>query len=244
VYSDYIVYVDESGDHGLTTCDPHYPVFVLAFCLFDKTAYVEKVVPALQYLKFKHFGHDMSVLHEHEIRKASGDFSFLIDATKRQTFMDDLSRLVRDAPFTVIAVVVDKRSLQSQYVRPINPYHIGLAFGLERVEKVLRRHGQTGRTTHVIFESRGKKEDDELELEFRRVRDGANYLGTRLSFEIAFADKRSNSCGLQLADLIARPIGRKVLEPTQANRAYDIIEQKLERGPSGQIDGWGLKRFP
>jgi hypothetical protein len=29
--SDYIVYVDESGDHGLVSVDPEYPVFVLAF---------------------------------------------------------------------------------------------------------------------------------------------------------------------------------------------------------------------
>ena len=29
-YSDYIVYVDESGDHGLKTIDENYPVFVLA----------------------------------------------------------------------------------------------------------------------------------------------------------------------------------------------------------------------
>jgi hypothetical protein len=32
-FSEYIVYVDESGDHGLETIDPNYPVFVLAFCI-------------------------------------------------------------------------------------------------------------------------------------------------------------------------------------------------------------------
>jgi hypothetical protein len=30
-FSDYIVYVDESGDHGLQSMDATYPVFVLAF---------------------------------------------------------------------------------------------------------------------------------------------------------------------------------------------------------------------
>ena len=34
-YSDYIVYVDESGDHGLKTIDENYPVFVLAFLYFS-----------------------------------------------------------------------------------------------------------------------------------------------------------------------------------------------------------------
>ena len=30
VFSDYVVYVDESGDHSLTSIDADYPVFVLA----------------------------------------------------------------------------------------------------------------------------------------------------------------------------------------------------------------------
>jgi hypothetical protein len=42
-----------------------------------------------------------------------------------------------------------------------------------------------------------------------------------------FVKKESNSLGLQLADLIARPIGIKTLQPEQSNRAFDIIAQKL-----------------
>ena len=43
-FDDYIVYVDESGDHSLTSIDPQYPIFVLAFCLFDKEKYAEKIM--------------------------------------------------------------------------------------------------------------------------------------------------------------------------------------------------------
>ena len=35
-FSDYVVYVDESGDHSLERIDPDYPVFVLALCVFHK----------------------------------------------------------------------------------------------------------------------------------------------------------------------------------------------------------------
>jgi len=35
-FSDYIVYVDESGDHNLERINPEYPLFVLAFCIFEK----------------------------------------------------------------------------------------------------------------------------------------------------------------------------------------------------------------
>lgn len=50
-----------------------------------------------------------------------------------------------------------------------------------------------------------------------------------MSYRFLIADKKSNSCGLQLADLTARPIGLKYLRPEQKNRAYDIIESKIFR---------------
>jgi hypothetical protein len=43
---------------------------------------------------------------------------------------------------------------------------------------------------------------------------------------------------------MARPIGRHVLSPAQPNRAYDIIEKKLRRSPTGEVLGQGLKMFP
>lgn len=80
-------------------------------------------------------------------------------------------------------------------------------------------------------------------LEIRRVCDN-NATGQVLPFEPLLVPKLSNSSGLQLADLVARPIGRKILEPAQANRAYDILERKFRRSPGGQVEGWGLKVFP
>lgn len=40
-------------------------------------------------------------------------------------------------------------------------------------------------------------------------------------------DKRTNSEGLQFADIIARPIGLSVLKPEQPNRAFTILRDKL-----------------
>ena len=95
-----------------------------------------------------------------------------------------------------------------------------------------------------MVEQRGRREDNEIELAFRRIRDGSNYRGAMASFELVFADKKINSAGLQLADLTARPIGRHVIDPTQSNRAWDIIERKVHRNSEGRIDGWGLKILP
>lgn len=78
-FSDYIVYVDESGDHSLTSIDPEFPVFVFAFCIFENSAYARTVLPSLQSFKFKYFGHDLVNLHSHEIRKARKELAILRD---------------------------------------------------------------------------------------------------------------------------------------------------------------------
>lgn len=242
-FSDYIVYVDESGDHSLESIDEKYPVFVLAFCIFNKKSYIEQVSPAIKKFKFNQFGHDMILLHEFDIRKAKNEFIILIDKDIRHSFMNSLNKLVIESPFTVVSVVIRKEMLKNHYAEPSNPYHLALVYGLERIYSFLKEKQQTQKRTHIIFECRGKKEDNDLELEFRRVCDGANKCGV-LPFDIIMADKKSNSCGLQLADLIARPIGRYVLAPEQENRAYSIIEKKIYCDKSGKKDGWGLKCFP
>lgn len=69
-------------------------------------------------------------------------------------------------------------------------------------------------------------------------------LRSALPFEIVFADKKSNSEGLQMADLVARPVGIKILRHDPRNRAYEIVERKFYRNGRGQYKGWGLKYFP
>lgn len=243
-YSDYIIYVDESGDHSLTSIDNDYPVFVLCFCIFKKDVYTTSIVPAVQAFKFRHFGHDSVILHEHEIRKQKPPFAFLQIRSKQEIFMNELSGLIEGAEFTIIAAAIDKIALKRQYANPARPYETALKFCMERAYKFLGEMGQGGKTTYIIVEQRGKREDEEIELEFRRICDGANMVGKMPEFEIVLASKKTNSAGLQLADLTARPIGRYVMAPTQANRAWTIIERKMRRDGSGNINGWGLKRFP
>ena len=157
--------------------------------------------------------------------------------------MDDLNTLVEQSNFVLIASAIQKEKLNSKYSDPDNPYHIAMALGLERIFLHLESLGCNTGTTHLLFESRGLKEDKDLELEFRRVCDN-NKTKRILPFEIILVDKRSNSAGLQIADLIARPIGRQVLKPAQQNRAYEIIEKKFRRSSKGSLNGWGLKLFP
>ena len=250
-YSDYIVYVDESGDHGLDNIKRDYPIFVLAFCIFKKSDYTSQVVPALQSFKFRFWGHDAVILHEHDIRKSmNGDYSILNDAAVRTVFLLRLNELIDAVPFQVIATVIRKDALLSRYTAPSNPYELSLLFCMERLKTFLTAQGVAPHaTTHLVFESRGKQEDNALELEFRRICDNASRAVApianfkQMNFEIRFVDKRANSSGLQIADLVARPIGINVLRPEQTNRAFEIIQQKFYTKDSAYV-GHGLKIFP
>jgi hypothetical protein len=64
------------------------------------------------------------------------------------------------------------------------------------------------------------------------------------NLDIRFMEKKHNAPGLQIADLVAHPIGRHVIDPEQPNRAFEILKPKLRTGPDGRIRGFGLKIFP
>ena len=241
-FGNYIVYVDESGDHAMgESIDKSFPIFVLAFCVFKKDEYANIAIPAMKKLKFKYFGHDIVNLHEREIRKAKNKFSFLVNAELRENFFHDLNNMIKNSPFAVISTVIKKGQMACQTK---NPYNMAMQFCLERLYKYLRDKGELGKTTHIIFERRGENEDRKLELEFRRIIAKGNLDGAIYPFEIEFATKQTNSAGLQLADMVARPIGISVLHPHQMNRAYEIIEQKIHRDKFGSTNGYGLKVFP
>lgn len=248
-HSNYVVYVDESGDHGLQSIDAQYPVFVLAFCVFHKRHYSERVIPAMHAFKFKHFGHDHVILHENEIRKETGAFNIFRSKQQKQEFMRELAEIVEASNFVLISCVIDKPTLAKKGGVPPNPYHLALGFCLETLYEFLVEKSQHELKTHVVVERRGDKEDKDLELEFRRICDGNNKKGQALPFDVVFAPKTANSTGLQFADLIARPVGLSVCRPEQPNRAFEGMKPKFfcagGRANVGEgYEGWGLKIYP
>lgn len=229
-FSDYVIYADESGDHSLTKIDSQYPVFVLCLCLFKKRDYIRRIVPALQEFKFKWFGHDAVILHEREIRKRENSFITLNNEIVYNDFMTELSDIVERSPFKIFAAAIDKHRLKHEYLFHDNPYHTALTLCIENTYQYLKRVGQHDKITTFIFERRGQKEDDDLELVFRRISDGYNKVRVKLpNFEIRFVDKKANCTGMQLADLTARPIGLRIIRPDQHNAAFEIIRKKLVR---------------
>lgn len=127
--SDYIIYVDESGDHGLDSHDSDYPVFVLSFCVFKISDYITNAVPLIQKFKFDHFGHDQVILYEHHIRKQKDNYAFLrTDPEVRAAFLQGISTVVAETKVDIFAVLIDRAKLKSKYAVPDNPYNLGMRF--------------------------------------------------------------------------------------------------------------------
>lgn len=221
----YVIYADESGDHGLQCVDPDYPVFVLAFCIFQVSHYIQTVVPSVQRFKFQHFNHDMVILHERDIRKSLGPFKVLFNTELREQFMRNLNKLVSSAKFEIVSCVVDKSEMSRLNPLEKELYSVAMKKALGIVRDYIKPE-LGDQKIPVIFESRGKTEDRYLISNF-----GAGAFSDDVNiadlFELIVANKKVNSSGLQIADMVARPLGQQWLKPDQGNKAVEIIQDKL-----------------
>jgi hypothetical protein len=92
----------------------------------------------------------------------------------------------------LISCTIEQKGLQRQGDTDSNLCRLALGYCMETLHEFLHEKGQHQKSSHIVAECLGDKEDKEdkeLELEFRRVCAGNNRLGTALSFEVLFADK-------------------------------------------------------
>lgn len=244
---DFVLYMDESGDHNLRSVDAHFPVFCLAGCVFERRYYHRVVRPRVDEFKMRFWGTTDVILHSRDIRKHRGPFSLLGDEDQRREFYDALNRLVRELDFTVLAVVILKGPLLHRYGQwARHPYHLSLEFILERYSLVMQRRGSQS-TGYVLVESRGRHEDQLLKEEYHRLSaTGTSYQELHNITGFWMEKKAANLAGLQLADLVAYPVAAKVLRPSIEQRAFDVLEQKIDAAPGAGrcLLGYGLKIFP
>lgn len=241
------MFIDESGDHSLDKIDPSYPMFVLAGCIFDFDYYSQYVEPEINKLKIKHFGKTNVILRSYDIRKQKGEFSSLVDMIKRTTFYEDLDGFISTLDFKIIAAAIRKDSLKNQYRTPSNPYHLCLRFILERAVMYL---GKTGEKMIFRIESRQTHNDEKLAEVYESFRNKDQDMFKKDEIQaklvdLSFNQKVQNIIGMQIADLVAYPIGRWVLDNSKENKAFEIIENKFHKSfKSPSYLNYGLKIFP
>ena len=244
----YLLFMDESGDHGLKTIDPNFPIFVLTGLLFSEENY-QVVCRKIDEFKNKYLGTAEVILHRRDMRKYERGFEILFDADVKRRFYADLNGILQDASYTIISSIINKQKHIEQYGKLADdPYEIALTFVLERT--LFEADDKRDVTEiHVTIEGRGKKEDALLAKRYNELlyRGTGQVESRRLTNvydeELEVRLKRDNDCGLQLADLCAYPIARYFLNNNEPNPAYEVIKGKIRKGPRTTL-GYGIKIFP
>lgn len=242
------MFLDESGDHGLKTIDQNFPVFALTGVLFSEASYND-VCKKIDDFKQKFFHTTGVILHRRDMRKYERGFEILFDSNVKKRFYVELNKILQSADYKIITSIINKQKHIEQYGKLADdPYEIALTFVLERTLFEADER-QDATNIHVTIEGRGHKEDAKLakrynELLYRGTgKVPADRLLNVYDKELGVRLKRDNDCGLQLADLCAYPIARFVMNNTEPNPAYEVIKDKIRKGPKGVI-GYGVKIFP
>lgn len=241
----YCFFIDESGDHGLTKIDTEFPVFLLSGVLIKEEDY-ERIRQTINTLKHSIWGNKEVIFHSRDIRKCEKEFQKLFDLEIKKYFYEELNKIIANSPYSIIASAIQKDKFIEQFGKlQDDVYEVALSFVIEQGVMALNRI-ESEASLSIIIEKRGKKEDKRLDDHFQRiVGKGTGRLTAeevnKCNPTFTFKNKRENINGLQLADLVAYPIARYVIEPNRANPAFEVLEPKIYR-TNGGLDG--LRIYP
>lgn len=205
----YYLYIDECGDHNLKNYDPAFPIFTLCGILVTQENR-KSLVKAFENLKKDFFGTTDIVIHSVDIRKWRGSFSILEDDDVRQRFFAEIEDILKqNGAYVIVSCTILKEQLKKFCVR-----------------------GEENPEISVVVEKRGKKEDRKLLNYYNSLRNrGTKWVKPeRLVDRIVnftFKAKQDNVIGLQIADLIAYPITRHLLNPERENRSYETVKHNI-----------------
>jgi len=244
----HFLFLDETGDHGLSFVDKNFPLFLLCGCLIEKKC-LHEIERRVDNFKQKYFGTTQVILHSRDIRRCEGAFAVLFDLQLKQKFYEELNVILGQSGYCLLGSAVRKDKYIKKYGKGAkNPYALSLSFIIERLIFYLDSLSEKT-DVRVLAEQRGSKEDQMLLSYFNSIMDrGTYYLKPdRLRQKIvgfSFHDKHDNITGLQIADLCAYPMARHLLYPKEPYIPFTIIERKIYHDNKGKYLGWGLKVFP
>lgn len=242
----YFLFIDESGDHGLVSVDPNFPVFILCGIIVSEQEYQE-IINKMDNIKKMFWGNKTVIFHSRDIRKCEKEFQILFDLDIKRRFYDAVNKLVQTTNYVIITSAIKKDDYINRYGKLVSDvYEIALSFILERSIFLLDDRPDKPHQLNIVVERRGKREDKSLHEHFQKLASrGTAYITPNrirnYSMNISFKSKYEDISGLQLADLIAYPVARYVIDPDRANPAFDILRSKIYEKRKKM---YGLKVFP
>lgn len=227
------MYVDECGDQNLSNFEATFPIFTLCGVIVseEQNSALEEKVNAM---KQRFWGTTGVILHSRDIRKCEKAFVKLFDLEVKKQFYDEINTILGEVgAYKVVSCTIRKEDYIRQFGRFNDVYGQSLSLLVERaIFYIDDLKIDAGVDLEIIAEMRGKKEDRNLLSYYNQLRDKGTYWVTpeRLQSHVKrfdFVPKRDNVIGLQIADLIAYPITRHILEPELLNPAFNVLEKNI-----------------
>ena len=241
----YYLFLDECGDQNLSSFDPSFPVFTLCGIVVSQDQ-LDVLSDKINALKKEFWGERKIILHSRDIRKCQNGFEIFFDIDVKRRFYEQINSILGDKVYVIICCSILKEPYIRQYGRLNDVYGQSLSYIMERTVFYLDSLETSNIHLTTIVECRGKKEDQTLLNYYNKVLDIGTYwvIPTRIQKyfkEFEMRKKSENLIGLQIADLVAYPITRYVLDEEAVNFAYDIIKDNIYQ-KEGKL--YGMKIFP
>ena len=232
-------------NQNLSSFDPQSPIFTLCGVVVSEEQ-DKLLVDRINSLKIDIWNNTNIILHSRDIRKCQNGFEVLFDLEVKKRFIESVNDILGDDIYIIICCAILKEPYIRQYGKLNDVYGLSLSYIMERVVFYLDSVGKNNIELRTVIERRGKKEDKSLLNYYNQLLDRGTYWvnGERMRKYFKRLDMRwksENIVGLQVADLVAYPITRHVLNPDGVNLAYDVLKKNIY-----QIDGrmYGMKVFP
>ena len=237
-----VMFLDESGDHNMTRIDPRYPVFVLGGVIMDVDYSTGPLREAVGDFKREMFKPTDITLHTADIARNRNGFEPLQDTIFRVRFYNRLNSLMRSLEYSVVACSIRKEAFRALHgVFAPDPYLHAFSILAKIFCSDLDKTGSSG---IIISESRDTVLNRRLEAEWFALKSSsaAEDRMERLN-SLTILGKNDNVAGLEIADLVVSPVGRKVIGRADHDD-WRIVEEKMLRNDAGEYLGYGLVVLP
>lgn len=243
----YYLFIDESGDHGIVNYNKDFPILNLTGILTSSEEYT-LIKESMNKCKIDFFGNSEIILHSRDIRRRLPPFD-KSGGGEKILFYENINNFFNNK-FLIISTLIDKEKLIKKYSQPTKEtYEFAFLLILERV--LLSLKNKKCDSLKIIIESRGKKEDKELNQFYEKIySNGHKFINrtqlAKLKTSIDFHKKKLNINGLQLADLASYPISVHYLYKERENISFEYVKRRLicKDGIEGMYMGYGLKIIP
>jgi hypothetical protein len=231
------IYIDECGGHNFTAKE-RFGAFCVAAVIIRDSDW-PNVDREWKAWKQVFLGSESKRVHEPDIRDGNLSFWCGGDALKRQRAIDALPDILGRLSFGAVACVFHRVEYAERIGKgrwdeslPDQAYLMAVDFVIERLAMALY-YQLDGAQARVVWESREPAQDARVQYEFARLfLDGTSYVSPsfirqQLKPGLEFQTKESNNTGLQLADLLARPVAEKILDPASTPERWLAFRTKL-----------------